>query len=388
VIRIIVLACGGAPDDVARWVSGWRRVQERQEAAAAVSRQLPRTTVPRQLPRGLSMLVGQDVILDRLHALQREHSIYAKRSPLALLVGAAGVGKTALAVHFGHRVARGYPDGQLYADLRGAAATPALTAEEALPTFLEALGVPRGDVPAGVVAQGSLFRSITYSRRVLLVLDNVRDAEHVRPLLPSGPWCFTLVTSRDRLSGLVAREDGLRATVQPLDPPDGVHLIELMLQDGRAAQEPQAIAELARLCGYLPIALRIAAANLADRPDWSVSAYVTQLTAGNRLAQLRVAGDDSTAVQATFDLSYASLDATTQRLFRTLHATPHPAFTAEEAALPGGAEAVDTRRRLETLAAAHLIERAGSDRYTMHDLVRLYAEHLAGRAAPAHNDPE
>jgi hypothetical protein len=201
--------------------------------------------------------------------------------------------------------------------------------------------------------------------------------------------CFTLVTSSDRLSGLVAREDGLRATVQPLDPPDGVRLIELMLKDGRVAREPEATYELARLCGYLPIALRIAAANLTDRPDWPVSAYVAQLTAGNRLAQLRVAGDDSTAVQAAFELSYASLDATTRRLFRMLPATPRRTFTTEEAAVPCGAEAADTGRRLETLVAAHLLERAGTDRYTMHDLIRLYAEHLAAqdpaRAAPVPN---
>lgn len=383
-VRIIVRACGGRPEDIARWESGWRQVQEQQEVAVP---EPPRMALPRQLPRGLSTLVGRERILNHLHSLHRQHATSAKRAPLALLVGAAGVGKTALAVHFGHRVAHSYPDGHLFADLHGAAATPVLTAEKALSAFLEALGVPRGHQPAGVAARAGLFRSITYARRVLVVLDNARDADHVRPLLPSGPWCFTLVTSRDRLSGLVAREDGLRATVQPLDPPDAVRLIELILEDGRGAREPEAVYELARLCGYLPIALRIAAANLADRPDWPISTYVVQLATGNRLAQLSVAGDESTAVRAAFDPSYASLDTATRRLFRMLSTTPDRAFTAAEAASLCDAEAADTGPRLEALGAAHLIERTGSDRYTMHDLVRLYAEYvaaqgLADRAAP------
>ena len=380
VIRFVVRACGGSPDDVARWEFGWRRIQERHEVQEVTAQQPPR---PHQLPRDLSHFVGRERILERLHELERQQAGHLRRSPLALLVGPAGVGKTALALHWGHRVASGYPDGQLYVDLRGAAPEPAVTAEEALPALLHALGVPPDELPAGADAQGSLFRSITYSQRLLVVLDNARDAEQVRPLLPSGPSCLTLVTSRDRLSGLVAREDGLRQTLQPLPPREAEHLVELMLRDGRTAREPDATRELARLCGYLPIALRIAAANLADRPQWPISAYAAQLAAGNRLAQLTVAGDESTAVQAAFDLSYAALDGATRHLFQMLSATPDPTFTADEVALLDGAPAAEIGKRLEALVAAHLVQRAGADRYAMHDLVRLYAENVATENALA-----
>ncbi|MDG4823753.1 NB-ARC domain-containing protein [Asanoa sp. WMMD1127] len=281
VIQVVVRACGGDAGDLARWESGWRRVQERVDAAAVAGREPLGTTLPRQLPRGPTALIGRDQLVDRLGVLQRQHAARANRSMLVMLVGAAGVGKTALAVDFGHRVARNYPDGQLYADFCCATPAQMVTVDEVLPMFLETLGVPRATQPAGVAAQGSLFRSLTYSRRLLVLLDNVRDADHVRPLLTSGPSCATVVTSRDRLSGLVAREDGTRITVRPLDPPDAVDLIALMLQDRRGVQEPEAIFELARLCGYLPMALRTAAANLADRPDWPISAYVATLAASS-----------------------------------------------------------------------------------------------------------
>jgi hypothetical protein len=376
IVRSFVRACGGLADDVARWEYGWRRVQERQDAAHA-TREPPRATRPRQLPRSAAHFVGREGILDLLHELQRQQAVRIRRSPLALLVGPAGTGKTAAALFWGHRVASGYPDGQLFIDLRGAAETAAVTAEEALPLFLYALGVPSAELPAGVGAQASLYRSITYSRRLLVVLDNVRDAEHVRPLLPGGPWCFTLVTSRDRLSGLVAREDGVRVTLDPLCPAEAERLIGLMLHDQRPAAEPDATRELSRMCGYLPIALRIAAANLADRPGTPISAYAAQLAAGNRLAQLSVAGDESTAVKAAFDLSYATLDDATRRMFRRLPAAPDQTFTLEEAALPDCVAPAEAGRRLEALVAAHLVERAGADRYALHDLVRLYAENLA-----------
>jgi hypothetical protein len=375
VVRLLVRACGGGAEDVASWEFGWRRLQERQEAAEAP--EPPRAARPHQLPRGLSHLVGRDRIMERLHELQRLQGMPGGRPALALLVGAAGAGKTALALHWGHLVAGDYPDGQLHLDLRGTAPGAAMDLAEALASLLQALGVPPGELPLGLDAQAGLFRSITYSRRLLVVLDNARDAEHVRPLLPSGHGCFTLVTSRNRLSGLIADGDALRLSVGPLPPCEAELLIELMLGDGRTAREPAATRELARLCGYLPAALRIAAANLADRPGWPVSAYLARLVMDGPLDQLTVAGDDSCAVRSLFEASYSALDSATRRLFRLLPAMSIPIFDADEVAPLDGAPVADTARRLETLAAVHLLERAGPDRYTVHELVRIYAQSVA-----------
>jgi predicted ATPase len=321
--------------------------------------------------------VGRQDALDRLGRLQREHARHRQRAPVAAIVGAPGVGKTALALRWAHLAAPAYPDGQLYIDLKGAANTPAVQPSEALPFFLRSLGVPYAEIPAGVAAQTGLFRSLTYARRLLIVLDNASNAEQVRQLLPGGPACFTLITSRNRLSGLVAREAGLRLTLSPLQPEEAERLVTLMLGDGWPVREPDALRELTRLCGYLPLALRIAAANLADRPFWSISEYVARLAHGNRLAELAVADDDSTAVQAAFDVSYAALDDPTQRLFRSLAAAPAPSFSTHEAAALAKQPPSTSRPLLDALVAAHLIEQTGPDRYTLYDLVRLYAEKLA-----------
>lgn len=279
VVRLVVRACGGGPDEVTRWELGWRRVRERQRAVATA--ESPPVPGPHQLPRDLTHLVGRAGHLDRLHELVGD-----RRSPLALLVGPPGVGKTALAVRWGHQVAGMYADGQLYVDLSGTATS------EALGTLLTSLGVPGGELPAAVEERAALFRTVTYSRRLLVVLDDAQCSEQVRPLLPGGPWCCTLVTSRDRLSELVSRHDAHRLALRPLLPRESERLIGLMLPDGRTALERDATRELACLCGHLPMALRFAAVHLADHPELSISAYTAQLETSARLARPRLPGDE------------------------------------------------------------------------------------------------
>jgi hypothetical protein len=380
VVRMFVRACGATAEEVTGWEHGWRQVRERLDAARPVAGR------PHQLPGGGSDLVGRQDLLDRLDTLHRQRAGRRRRALLALVVGSAGAGKTAVALHWAHRTSREYPDGQLYVDLRGAAARPAITPGEALLLLLDALGVPTGRVSAETGARAGLFRSLTYSRRLLIVLDDARDAEQVRPLLPSGPDCTTLVTSRNRLSALVAGEGGVRLSLPPLPADAAVDLIGLMLDDARAQREPSAVRDLARLCGYLPLALRIAAANLVDHPQWTVADYVAQLAVGNRLTQLALGGDETTAVRAAFDLSYAALDGPTRWVFRRLARVPQPEFTVDDVTALTRQSPVETSRRLEGLVAAHFVEPTGPGRYAMHDLLRLYAENLAdgGRIRSGH----
>ena len=383
VVRQFVHACGATAADVAGWEAGWRRVRERQDASARQACPLERSVAPHQLPAAVSPLTGRDTMLDQLDLLHRERPGRAPRSRLTLIVGPAGVGKTALAVHWAHRSVPDYPGGQLYLDLLGAATRPAVSPGEALHFLLAALGVPPDDAPAELGARIGLYRSLTYSRRLLIVLDNARDAEHVRPLLPGGPDCTTLVTSRNRLSALVAGEGGVRLRLAPLRTEEAVCLIASMLGESRAAREPEAVRDLARLGGCLPLALRIAAANLADHPYWMVAEYAAQLAAGNRLTQLALEGDETTAVRAAFDISYAALPGPARWVFRRLAFAPAPEFTIDDAVAVTGRPPAEVYRRIETLVAAHLVEPTAPGRYCIHDLLKLYAADLANEEARA-----
>jgi tetratricopeptide (TPR) repeat protein len=208
---------------------------------------------------------------------------------------------------------------------------------------------------------------------VLILLDNARSVEQVRPLLPGGPGCLVLVTSRDRLSGLVAKDGARRLTLDMLTPADAQALLTRLLGEERVGSEPHAVAALARVSAYLPLALRIAAASLADQPSRRVAAYAATLGAENRLAALEVEGDERAAVRAAFHLSYATLDPDTQRLFRLLGLVPGPDVTAEAAAALADLTPQRARRLLDRLAAAHLLGQHAPGRYAFHDLLRLYA---------------
>lgn len=324
------------------------------------------TPVPRQLPPAPSHFTSR---AEELAALDEVAGQRGEQPTLAVLVGPGGVGKTALAVTWGGRHAGRYPDGQLYADLRGFSPGPAVLPEEALGAFLRALGVAPERVPPDLAEQAALFRTITTGRRLLVVLDNAFSAAQVRPLIPASAACMVVVTSRLRLDGLVS--EGARfVDIGPLSQPHAVELVVRAVGRARVAGELAEVAELASLCGRLPIALRIAAARLASRPRWQVARVVAELgDERSRLRRLSAEGD--AAVAAMFDWSYRVLPEPAAKLYRLLGQFPGPSFGAEVAA--AAAERGDPTDDLQLLVDASLLEEVGEFRYRFHDLVRLHA---------------
>ncbi len=332
--------------------------------------------VPAQLPAAVSSFTGRADHLHQLDTLLKDEQP-VPAVVISAIAGMAGVGKTALAVHWAHRVGEHFPDGQLYVNLRGWAPGPPLEPAQALAGFLRVLGVPAEQVPMEVEQASGMYRSLVAGRRVLVVLDNARDADQVRPLLPGSPTCLVLVTSRERLAGLVAREGARPLALDVLTPDEAHDLLVQVLGADRVGAEPDAAAELARRCAYLPLALRIAAANLTFHPRRTIAELVAKLGEGDRLAALEVQGDEQAAVRAAFDLSYAALAPETCRLFRLLGLAPGPDVTAPAAAALARTTPEDAERRLELLADAHLLAQPAPGRYAFHDLLQAYAAERA-----------
>jgi DNA-binding SARP family transcriptional activator/Tfp pilus assembly protein PilF len=330
---------------------------------------------PAQLPADVTAFTGRVepvAWLDRMLATPPEPT-----GPVVVaIVGTAGVGKTALAVRWSHRVRGRFPDGQLYLDLNGYAEAPPIRPVEALGQFLRALGLPADQVPTDVQEAAGRYRTLLTGRRVLVVLDNARDAEQVRPLLPGSPSCLVLVTSRSRLDGLAAREGVQRLPLGVLSASESHELLTRTLGSDGFAVDPAAVTELARLCAHLPLALRIAAANLAGRGPSRIIEYTARLRTGNPLPALAVVEDDQTAVRAAFALSYAAVPTPAARLFRLLGLVPGTDFPVEAAAALAGTGIDETGRLLDRLAAAHLVQEHGGARFSCHDLLRRYAAEL------------
>jgi DNA-binding SARP family transcriptional activator/Tfp pilus assembly protein PilF len=335
--------------------------------------------VPAQLPATVDGFVGRAAQLDRLDAFLAA-ALAGDGMPtlvIAAIEGTAGVGKTSLAVHWAHRVRDRFPDGQLYLNLRGYATSPPVHPAQALAQFLRALGVPDERVPLDLDEAAANYRTLLADRRMLVVLDNAASPEQVRPLLPGSPRCVVLVTSRDRLGGLVVSDGARLLDLDVLNAEEALALLAQILGESRAGQQPQAAAELARLCGCLPLALRIAAANLVGRPRVSVAQYVAELHEGNRLAGLEVDGDESLAVRAAFDLSYAALKPVERNMFRLLGLVPGPDLDTLAAASLAGTDPQQARRTLLRLVDRHLLTESAPGRFTLHDLLRHYARSLA-----------
>jgi tetratricopeptide (TPR) repeat protein len=329
----------------------------------------------------VAAFTGRQAHLRRLDALLPGEEVTPPVLVISAIAGTPGVGKTALAVHWAHQVRDRFPDGQLYVNLRGYAAGPPLRPIEALAHFLQALGVPAEEIPVDEEDAAGLYRSLLAGKRTLVLLDNAHHPDQVRPLLPGGAGCLVLITSRDQLGGLVARDGAIRMSLEALTPPEAAGLLAHLLGDDRMRTEPAAVGELAALCGYLPLALRIAAANLNNRPQRTIADYARRLRAGDRLAALEVDGDRQAAVRAAFDLSYAAQPAGARRLFRLLGLVPGPDVTAPAAAaLAGTSTGMNTEaaaQLLAKLATANLIDEHTADRYALHDLLRLYAAEQA-----------
>lgn len=293
---------------------------------------------------------------------------------LVVVTGMAGVGKTGLAVHHAHQVADRYGDGQLYLDLRGHATGPAIEPREALGHLLRGLGTDV--VPDSLADATAEFRTRIAGRKMIVLLDNAATTDQVRPLLPATSSCLTLVTSRNSLSGLIAREGARRIRLGTLGTADAVSLLGELLDDKRLAAEPDTAAELVDACGRLPLAVRIAAAQLADEPHRSLADYLAVLRERG-LAVLALDDDQDSAVAAAFELSYHHLTPDVRRLFRLAGLVPGLDFTADALAALGALPVADARGAVRALAAAHLLEEHAAGRYRFHDLVRDYARQLA-----------
>ncbi len=345
-------------------------------AAAQVMTGGPPT--PRELPADVAGFTGRTNVLKTLDGLLADNP-HGNPAPVVIsaIAGTAGVGKTALAVHWAHRVADRFPDGQLYLNLRGYAAAAPVRPIEALSALLRSLGTPPEQIPTDETQAAALYRTQLAGRRALVVLDNACSVDQVRPLLPGAPGCLVLVTSRDRLTGLVARDGATRLTLDVLTPEEAQALLSTLLGAERVEAEPIAGAELAQACAHLPLALRIAAAHLAGTSGQSISKYTTDLTMGDRLDALQVEGDIESAVHAALDQSYKRMPIDVQRMFRLLGRVPGPDFTLAVAAATANTLHDVAARHLRQLAAAHLLEERTPGRYAFHDLLRLHARRLS-----------
>ncbi|MEU9200737.1 BTAD domain-containing putative transcriptional regulator [Streptomyces sp. NPDC048332] len=338
--------------------------------AHAVTAPHPTDLLPRA-PRGFHGRGAELVALSRAAAGE---------APVCLLTGPAGVGKTALALHWARRSPAAFPDGRLYADLRGFSDTGEPTPLEVLREFLLALGVAPRRIPETVTGAAALFRSLTDRLSLLVVLDNVRDSAQVGQLLPGGTDCVTLITSRHRLEGLIASDAAVPVPLDVLEPPDGTALLAGVLGEERVTAEPVAARRLAELCGGLPLALRVTAARLAGRPQWTLADMADELAdERSRLTYLAV---EDTGVSAALRLTVQQLPPDAVHHFTRLGHHPGSHFDPYTAAALAGSDPVVAAAALERLAAAHLVTEAGPGRWILHDLVRLYARGLDPAAGP------
>jgi tetratricopeptide (TPR) repeat protein/transcriptional regulator with XRE-family HTH domain len=332
--------------------------------------------VPRQLPAGAQGFVGRDrqlAELDRLAATSDQGSTVV----ISALSGAAGVGKTTLAVRWAHRVADRFPDGQLYVDLRGYDPDEPLPAADALAGFLRSLGADGAHLPTDLSERAARYRTLLAGRRMLVVLDNAYAAEQVRPLLPGSPSCLVLVTSRDSLAGLVARDGARRIELDVLTLEEAVSLLRTLV-GARVDAEPEAAAALAERCGRLPLALRVAAEQAAVRPDDPLADLLDCLSSEQRRLDSLDSGEDPRSrVRAVFSWSYRLLPADTGRAFRRLGLHPTGDLDPYAVAALCGVDLASAQELLASLVRAHLVQQTRRLRYGMHDLLRAYAAELA-----------
>lgn len=346
-----------------------------QAPAVAVHR--PDTRVPRQLPPGIGHFVG------RVGELKALDSLASETAPggavvISAIDGTAGVGKTALALHWAHRAAAQYPDGQLFADLRGfdPSGRP-VDPHEAVRGFLGALDVRPSDIPMAADAQTALYRSILVGRRVLIVLDNARDADQVRPLLPASPTCTVLITSRARLTGLIVAHGAQPLPVGLMTDAEAHDLLSRRLGARRTADEPEAARDLVDQCARLPLALNIVCARAAVDPAVALPELAADLREAHARLTALGTGDSLTDVRSVFSWSYHALDDTAARMFRLIGIHPGPDISAQAAAALTGVTLAEARRTLAELVRSNLLMQHVAGRFAFHDLLRAYAMELA-----------
>jgi DNA-binding SARP family transcriptional activator len=340
--------------------------------------------VPRQLPVDGRDFTGRENELawlcKALGGVEEQASVV-----ISAIAGAGGVGKSALAIHAAHQLAEQFPDGQLYVDLHGATAgLQPLAPLEVLGQFLRALGTDPASIPASVEEASAAFRSRVAGRQVLVVLDNARDVDQVRPLLPASPGCGVVVTSR---RALVSLDGATHLQLDVLTPDEALELLSRLAGTDRVAVKPEASAEVARCCGYLPLALRIAGARLAARPGWPMGVLAERLAdAQGRLDELELA---EVGMRASFQVSYQQLadspnavDRAAAGAFGLLGLLDGPEVGVPVVARLLKVAEDAAERALERLVDAQLLETPRPGRYRLHDLLRLYAREQAVRQYP------
>ncbi|HEX6682479.1 MAG TPA: BTAD domain-containing putative transcriptional regulator [Candidatus Limnocylindrales bacterium] len=338
-------------------------------------RPAPAGSVTAQLPADTPSFAGRTAELSQLDGLPP--------SSLVVISGAPGVGKTALAVRWAHRVAPRFPDGQLYLNLRGFdPGGVVMEPGDAVRWALDSLGVPANRVPSTVDAQAALYRSRLAGRRMLVVLDNARDPAQVRPLLPGTPGCLVLVTARNQLASLVAAEGAHPLPLGPLDPGDARELLAQRVGAARTAGEPAAVAEILDRCAGLPLALVIIAARAALSGNLPLAALADRLRRGGDRLDALTTGDPGTDLRAVFSWSYRSLGAGAARLFRLLGLHPGPDVSVAAAASLAAVTVCEARRLLAELVRASLAAEPAAGRYRLHDLLRAYAAEVAVSGEP------
>lgn len=354
----------------------WRRVR----VAASTSNQgsadrdgsgAPR---PKQPQAAVDHFVGRSEQLAALNSLAGK-AVAGRGRVVIVIEGTAGVGKTALASQFAAGVSGHFPDAQLYVNMRGFDPSGfAMTASEGLCRFLDALGIAPLAVPSGAADQTCLYRSVLADKRVLLIVDNVRDADQVRTLLPASPWSLVLVTSRNHLPAL-AVEGARFVRIEPFTAEEARELLVHRIGPERLDREPEVCRELITLCARLPLALVIAAAHVEAHPGFPLDALTSEFGA-RRLDQLET-GDPATTARAIFARSCAHLSDRAVRLFRLLGLLPGPDISVSAAASLGALPVGEARNALKEIVRAHLLEEHRPGRYTFHDLLRAYAAEQA-----------
>jgi DNA-binding SARP family transcriptional activator len=349
----------------------------------------PLPTVPAQLPPVIAGFAGRDAELASLDAILPEPAAdgteVVRPVIISAIAGTAGVGKTTLALHWAHRVRDRFPDGQLYVNLRGFdPCGPLVEPDLALRGFLEAFEVPLDRIPEGIEAKTGLFRTLLSGKRVLVVLDNARDTEQVRPLLPGSPGSLALVTSRNQLTGLIAAEGAYPLSLDLLTVAEAHDLLAHRIGAHMVASEPRAAEEITASCARLPLALTIAAARAAARPGFPLAAIAAELRESAALLDQFDGGEVAVNVRAVFSCSYHALSVAAARLFRLVGLHPGPDVSVAAAASLAGVPSGQARTLLAELTRAHLLTEYSPGRYSCHDLLCAYA----AEQARAHDSPE
>ncbi|GAA3132724.1 transcriptional regulator AfsR [Planomonospora alba] len=351
--------------------------------------ELPR---PAQLPAAVNDFTGRRQITDRLRAVLSAAEGAADGAgdgaesgaggvPVAAVSGIGGVGKTTVAVHVAHAMQDRFPDGQLYADLRGYGDEPTAP-ESALAAFLRGLGLPADVIPDGLAERSALFRSLLADRRILVLLDNARDAAQVAPLLPGAAGCAAIVTSRHKLADLPAAR---LIDLDVMEPDEALALFAAVAGPERVDSERAAAMDVVAACGFLPLAVRIVAARLAARPTWTVASLVPRLAdERRRLDEMRVG---NLTVESTFALGYGQLTPAQARAFRLLSLPGGPDISVSAASAVLGLDPTETEDLLESLVDASLLEAPAPGRYRFHDLLKLFARRVAEREPDPDGEP-